>query len=180
MTKDNQSDERLSRRFSHALRHNPGQYGLTARSDGSVNLAEFVRAMNTDIGAVRRIVNADEKGRYIIEHGRIWATQGHSFPVQLKLENVDEPGTIYHGTKAHLLDSIRAQGLVPGARQKVHLSATLASAEEVSNRRKGTRAILAIDGDALVLAGHPVWRAENGVLLADIVPWAFVSSVGVG
>ena len=180
MVDENKADERLSRRFSHALRHDPEKHGLVVRGDGSVDLAEFTRAMNTDPGTVHRIVATDEKGRYVIEGNRIWAAQGHSFPVTLKLESVEEPGVIYHGTKAQFVDSIRKQGLVSGKRQKVHLSTTIQIAREVAARRAGTPVILSIDGDALVQAGRPVWQAQNGVLLTDIVPWAFVTDVSIG
>jgi putative RNA 2'-phosphotransferase len=62
-----------------------------------------------------------------------------------------------------------AEGLRPGQRQKVHLSADVETALKVG-RRHGRPVVLEIDAARLHDSGHPFWLAENGVWLTDRVP----------
>jgi putative RNA 2'-phosphotransferase len=79
-----------------------------------------------------------------------------------------------HGTVARFLDSIFADGLRPGARTHVHLSASTETAATVGARR-GRPVVLLIDSAAMSTDGHEFFRAANGVWLTRHVPPAFIS-----
>lgn len=178
-TKTKKSLTRISRHMSLVLRHNPASLGLTLAEDGSVPIRELARALGVTEDTVHTIVAEDPKGRYATAGGRIWATQGHSIPVRVHLEEVAAPGLIYHGTKSRHVGAIRTEGLRPQGRMFVHLSADGGTALAVANRRRGTSVVLTIDGDAMVADGLPVYRSDNGVLLADGVPWCYMTGVTV-
>jgi putative RNA 2'-phosphotransferase len=69
------------------------------------------------------------------------------------------------------LDSIRAQGLLRGARHHVHLSATTDTATGVGQRR-GRPVILHVQATAMARAGYEFFRSANDVWLTDHVPVA--------
>jgi putative RNA 2'-phosphotransferase len=79
------------------------------------------------------------------------------------------PARLYHGTTARFLRRILAEGLRPGQRTHVHLSADPATAAAVGSRR-GRPVILAIDVAAAHRDGHTFYRAANGVWLTGQLP----------
>jgi putative RNA 2'-phosphotransferase len=168
---------RISRTISYLLRHNPGSAGLKMSDKGEVSLSELAEAVDVSVKTVREIVAADSKGRYVIEGNRIWATQGHSIPILVRHEKVTELGLVFHGTKRHYLESIKKKGLIAGDRLHVHLSSDIATAITVANRRVGSSVILEIDGNQLLKDGYEIVRSQNGVILAEYIPWKYVLEV---
>jgi putative RNA 2'-phosphotransferase len=79
------------------------------------------------------------------------------------------PDRLYHGTTARFLPRILAEGLKPGQRTHVHLSADPATAAAVGSRR-GQPVILVIDAAAAHENGHQFYRAANGVWLTGQLP----------
>ena len=79
------------------------------------------------------------------------------------------PDRLYHGTTARFLPRILAEGLKPGQRTHVHLSADPATAAAVGSRR-GQPVILVIDAAAAHETGHQFYRAANGVWLTGPLP----------
>lgn len=75
------------------------------------------------------------------------------------------------------LDGIFADGLRPGARTHVHLSASTEAAATVGARR-GRPVALVIDTAAMSAGGHEFFQASNGVWLTSHVPPAFISFDG--
>ncbi|MNW09341.1 RNA 2'-phosphotransferase [compost metagenome] len=71
------------------------------------------------------------------------------------------------------------QGLLPGARQHVHLSADEATAVQVG-RRHGKALVLRVDTGRMHALGHAFHLAENGVWLTARVPPEFLSEPGPG
>ena len=73
---------------------------------------------------LEHIVETDEKQRYSFNDDKtlIRANQGHSIPIDLELEAVEPPETLYHGTIGQFLGSIKKEGLQRRSRQFVHLS----------------------------------------------------------
>jgi len=67
------------------------------------------------------------------------------------------------------LASIRARGLMKGARHHVHLSADEATALRVGGRR-GKPIVLIVRAREMAAAGHVFYRSDNGVWLVDAVP----------
>jgi putative RNA 2'-phosphotransferase len=80
---------------------------------------------------------------------------------------------LYHGTVARFLDSIFAEGLRPGSRTHVHLSADQETATAVGARR-GRPVVLVVDSAAMSAGGHEFFQAANGVWLTLHVPPAFL------
>ena len=95
--------------------------------------------------------------------------QGHSVEVDLGYEPAGPPEVLYHGTHPGALDAILANGLRPMGRRHVHLSPDAETARRVGARR-GRPVILTVRAGDLHRAGHPFFRAENGVWLTGEVP----------
>jgi putative RNA 2'-phosphotransferase len=165
---------RVSRFLSYVLRHHPEAVGVTLDDAGWVDvdsllaaLARHGRAVDRDL--LDRVVAGTDKQRFEVVGGRIRAAQGHSVAVDLRLDPVEPPAVLYHGTVDRFLASILAQGLRPGRRRHVHLSPDAGTAAAVAARR-GRPVILTVDAAALHRAGHPFYRAANGVWLTPHVP----------
>jgi putative RNA 2'-phosphotransferase len=120
---------------------------------------------------LERIVAENDKRRFAFsaDGTRIRASQGHSVAVELGLEPREPPPVLYHGTATRFLESIRRQGLRPGARTHVHLSRDEATARNVG-RRHGAPVVLTVDAKAMHEAGHEFTCSENGVWLTREVP----------
>src|SRR3954453_1352778 len=120
--------ESLGRFLAYVLRHHPEAAGVALDPAGWVDVDELVaglRGAGREVGAddVRAVAAADAKGRYEVAGGRIRAAQGHSVPVDLGLAPATPPDVLYHGTVERSAASILVEGLRPGSRQFVHLSA---------------------------------------------------------
>jgi putative RNA 2'-phosphotransferase len=167
---------RLSRRLSYILRHDPASVGLTLDPQGWVAVDDLLAALGTAVSRadLDAVVAGNDKRRYAIRPGpggrdEIRASQGHSVPVDLGLDEAPPPPLLYHGTSTAALPSIRARGLERGGRHHVHLSPDVPTAQAVG-RRRGPVAVLAVDAAAMSAAGYPFYRSANGVWLTDHVP----------
>ena len=76
-----------------------------------------------------------QKQRFDLRDGKIRATYGHWFPVDIGLEPVQPPPQHY-GTARALAQSILRIGLKPRDRQYVHLSSSVNEAIAVGKRRE--------------------------------------------
>jgi putative RNA 2'-phosphotransferase len=168
----------LGKLLALVLRHRPEVAGVTLDPAGWVDVDELVAGLrrgghHVTAGDVRRAVDADSKGRYELVDGRIRAAQGHSVGVELGLAPVEPPGVLYHGTVERFVPAILAQGLRPGSRQSVHLSADVATARAVG-RRRGVPVVLVVDAAGAHAAGQTFRQASNGVWLTDALPPAYL------
>jgi putative RNA 2'-phosphotransferase len=173
---------RASRWLAWALRHAPGEAGIDLDGNGWADVDRVVAAMRAagirlDRAGLDALVAADAKGRYTIAGDRIRANQGHSVPVDLGLEPVDPPATLWHGTVERSLPAILAGGLAPMGRHHVHLSPDPATARTVGARR-GRPVVLLVDAAGMAAAGHRFWRSANGVWLVERVPPEFLRVPG--
>ncbi len=164
----------LGKLLALVLRHRPGVAGVALDRAGWVDVDELVAGLRraghrVTADDVRRVVDADAKGRYELAGGRIRAAQGHSVDVDLGLAPVEPPAVLYHGTVERSLAPILATGLRPGSRRFVHLSGDVATAEAVG-RRRGTPVVLVVDAAGAHAAGQVFRQASNGVWLTDAVP----------
>ena len=179
MTKK-QGPHRLGRFLAYILRHDPAAANIELDQQGWVSLKELLSGLRSvgrqvTMDDILEAVAADNKQRYAIsENGlRIRANQGHSIAVDLKLEPVEPPEMLWHGTVPAALDSIRAQGLLPQKRHHVHLSGDEATARTVGARR-GNPVILPILSGAMQAQGHTFYLTANGVWLTSEVPALFI------
>ena len=166
-------DRSLSKRLSYVLRHDPGSVGLTLADGGWVPVDELLGALGrhgreVSRAELDRVVADNDKQRFAFDPTgtRIRAQQGHSVPVELGLQQAEPPPVLFHGTPRRNLTSILAQGLHPGGRHHVHLSADVPTAQRVGARR-GDAVVLEVD--TAVVPGA-FYRSGNGVWLTDAVP----------
>lgn len=172
---------KLSKKLSLYLRHAPEKIGLELDEGGWVDV-DVLRAGMATAGRpvteaeLRDLVLWSDKQRFALsEDGRrIRANQGHSVEVDLGLATSVPPDVLFHGTVDRFLAAIRAEGLQPGSRHDVHLSATREAAEEVG-RRRGEPVALVVDAAGMVAAGHAFRVSENGVWLTPAVPPEFLA-----
>lgn len=175
---DDQRTKRISKYLARHLRHDPARIGITLDAEGWVGVDELLAAAARDGLRISRaelehVVATNDKRRYAIRGERIRASQGHTVAVDLGLAPVEPPAFLFHGTVARNLPAIRAEGLMPMARQHVHLSPDRETATRVGARR-GVLVIVTVDAGAMHRADHVFLRSENGVWLTAAVPPAFL------
>lgn len=167
----------ISKFLSFVLRHQPEAIGLQLDREGWANIVDLVaRARQTgksiDESMIRAVVAGNDKKRFAISDDglRIRAVQGHSTSkVDIQFSPQIPPSILYHGTATRFLDSIKQEGLKPGHRQYVHLSADRETAVSVG-QRYGIPIVLKIDAKAMQQQGFQFYQAENGVWLTKSVP----------
>ena len=120
-----------------------------------------------------QVVQQNDKSRFAIRDGLIRASQGHSIDVDLGLKPETPPDTLFHGTAARFLDSIRTEGLQSKQRQFVHLSLDEKTAINVG-KRHGKAVVLTINTLAMQRSGLAFYISENGVWLTSEVPARFI------
>lgn len=171
--------ERISRFLSFLLRHRPGDYPLRFDRQGYVpweELIETVQERFQEITAeeVRSVVEGSDKKRFELKEGKVRATYGHSFPVELGLEGVEPPSPLYHGTARDLAETILREGLKPRGRQYVHLSASVEEAAAVGKRRDPSPTVLVVDSKAAHASGV-LFYSSGPLFLAKEIPPKFLS-----
>ena len=171
-----------SKFLSLILRHAPEKIGLALDAQGWADIGQLLAQAARHGRRLSReqlddVVARDSKTRYAISDDglRIRANQGHSLvAVDIRLPPATPPAMLYHGTASRFVASIREQGLRPGARNHVHLSATPDTAVSVGARH-GKPVVLVIDTAAMQAQGQVFHVAANGVWLVDAVAAAFIT-----
>jgi len=158
--------EKKSRKLSFLLRHGPESAGLTMDEKGWVTVSSIKHVLQVNGEELKRIVEENDKKRFeFSEDGRnIRARQGHSFEVDLDLEDVTDlvKGTkLYHGTKNENVPSIKKNGLQKMKRQHVHLTKDIILARKRAGRNQTVLTI--------VSNGEKVWKSNNDVYLMESV-----------
>jgi len=171
---------RYSKFLSLILRHKPQRIALTLDANGWADVDELIAKANADgvkitHALLQEVVAKNDKQRFkLSEDGRrIRASQGHSLQIDLELQPAQPPERLYHGTAERFLDSIRAQGLLPGNRQHVHLSMDVETAAKVG-RRHGYPVVLEVKAGELYVAGQNFYLSDNQVWLTARVPPKFL------
>jgi putative RNA 2'-phosphotransferase len=172
----------VSKFLSYVLRHQPESIGLALDSEGWADLDALITcAANAgrklSPALIAEVVATNEKKRFALspDGKRIRAVQGHSTgSVAIAYAEQTPPDLLYHGTATRFLESIRAQGLIPGFRHHVHLSADPVTATKVGQRH-GQPQVLVVAAAEMHRRGHKFFQAENGVWLTPAVPAEFLS-----
>src|ERR1044071_970555 len=172
---------RVSKFLSLVLRHDPGRIGIRLDEAGWIGVGELLAACAAHGVSITRaeltaLVAASDKQRFALsaDGQRIRANQGHSVAVDLQLVAVAPPATLYHGTVASAISSIRKGGLVRGERHRVLLAADVERAGRVGAPR-GKPVILTVRAADMAAAGHVFYRSANGVWLVEHVPAEFIA-----
>ncbi|MGH7829633.1 MAG: RNA 2'-phosphotransferase, partial [Candidatus Binatia bacterium] len=174
--------ERVSRFLSFLLRHRPENYPLRFDSHGFVSWKECLGQVHERFPEVTEeqllsLIEGSDKKRFELSEGKVRATYGHSFPVDLGLAQVEPPSSLYHGSARDLAETILREGLKPRGRQYVHLSPSLEEALAVGGRRDPFPAVLVVDS----LAAHAdgiCFYLSGPLFLAKEVPAKFLSLWG--
>ena len=161
------------------MRHQPKEYPLIFDRHGFVAWEDVVdvieeRFPEVTENEIRAMVESADKKRFELKEGKVRATYGHSFPVDLGLEAVEPPRELYHGTARDLAQSILRNGLKPRDRRYVHLSASLEEAQAVGRRRDPSPAIVVVDSAAAHAEGVRFYRS-GPLFLVESVPPRFLS-----
>lgn len=171
---------RQSKFLSLILRHEPGKIGLALDAQGWADVADLLTKLaahgkRLTRGQLEAIVRSCDKQRFAFspDGKRIRANQGHSVEVDLDLPPAVPPEVLFHGTADRFLESIRAGGLIKGARHHVHLSAELRTAQKVGQRH-GRLVVLEVAAGEMHRVGHSFFLSANGVWLVDAVPPQFL------
>jgi putative RNA 2'-phosphotransferase len=171
---------RISKRLALVLRHHPESIGITLDEAGWVDVQDLLAAlsrhgMQLSRGELEQVVATSDKQRFAFDETRrrIRASQGHSVPVDLGYAAAVPPTVLYHGTPLRNVAAILTEGLRRGSRHHVHLSADVATARRVGQRR-GPSAVLAVDAAGLAATGSPFYRSANGVWLVEAVPPEYI------
>lgn len=175
------TSEGTSKFIAYVLRHAPESIGLKLDAQGWAGIEALVAgavAAGRELTAadVLQAVDSGTKKRYELSADglSIRALQGHSTPqVSRSFEAIEPPALLFHGAATRFLVSIRAQGLLPGSRQHVHLSADEATAVQVGQRH-GKVHVLKVESGRMHALGHVFHLAENGVWLTAAVPPEFL------
>ncbi|WP_312361665.1 RNA 2'-phosphotransferase [Agrobacterium sp.] len=170
-----------SKFLSYVLRHAPESIGLALDHQGWADIADLLAKANAsgtpldEAGLLAVVAESDKKRFTLSEDGRrIRAAQGHSVKVDLGQPPVEPPTQLFHGTATRFLDSILQQGLRPGERQQVHLSADRTTALTVGQRH-GKPVVLVVDAAQMFADGCRFYLADNGVWLTDAVPFSYLT-----
>lgn len=171
---------KVGKYLSKHLRHQPKRLGLTLQPGGWVPVADLLAAcarMHFPISRAEldEVIARNNKQRFSLDPTGtlIRANQGHSVAVDLQLAPVVPPPLLYHGTAAHLVETIRRAGLRKMSRHHVHLSSDAETARIVGARH-GRPVVFAVDAEAMHQAGHLFYCSANGVWLVDAVPPEFL------
>jgi putative RNA 2'-phosphotransferase len=125
---------------------------------------------------LEEVVARNDKKRFAFDESGtlIRAQQGHSAPVDLKLEPAAPSETLYHGTPERNLTEILQNGLLKMRRHHVHLSSDEATARVVGARR-GRPVVLAVEAGGMYRDDYTFYRSGNGVWLVEHVPPRYLS-----
>lgn len=170
------------RTVAHALRHAPESHFLEMDADGWVDLDLLLlslRYSRPECGPLsaddlKAVVGEEGAARFEIKGDKIRALYGHSRATSQYRPSPERPVFLYHGTRADLLDSIRADGLRPMRRRFVHLSSDWNYASAVANKETGTPVVLVVGAYKAAEAGTAFYPANGHVWLADTVPPQFL------
>ena len=170
---------RISTYLSGALRHFPGDADLTLDERGWTDRSAVIDAANrqydwAEESTIAAVIATDPKGRFEVDDDRVRAAYGHSVSVELEPTDAPIPNVLYHGTAPDSVESILVEGIRPMSRQLVHLSGSLADANEVGARHAADPVVLRVDAAAMLADGHRITKRGNGVYTSDRVPPEFV------
>lgn len=171
--------ERLSRFLTYLLRHRPKEYPLIFDKEGFVDWGDLVEVVQDRFhevteAQIRAVVTDSEKQRFELIDGKVRATYGHSFPVDLTRKATEPPPRLYYGAARDLAQSMIRNGLKPRDRQYVHMSLTEEEAVSVARRQDPAPALLIINAQAAHDQGI-VFYQSGPLFLAEGVPAKFLS-----
>jgi putative RNA 2'-phosphotransferase len=177
----------LGRTMAGILRHFPERYGLEMDRRGWVDLRDFITAVQIRHRKFRflkphhiiALVQTDPKGRYQFDEGRVRATYGHSFDLDLDLPTDGIPASLYFPTTEEECSILLEMGLRPSDRKWVHLSDSIESAYEAGKVRTDLPVILKVDTAKATADGVVIMKAGKTVYITKEIPPEYLSKMAV-
>lgn len=169
--------------IAYILRHKPAVIGLTLDGHGYADVDELIdgvrkagRTIDRDI--LENLVETDEKMRFSFnaDKSKIRANQGHSFPVDVEMDECAPPDVLYHGTAEKYIKSIRENGIIKKTRNFVHLSKDVETATAVGSRH-GAPIVLIVDAKRMYADGYKFFISANGVWQTESVPLGYFAEI---
>jgi putative RNA 2'-phosphotransferase len=177
---DAQRRARLSRLLALVLRHRPEEVGLTLDAAGFATVEAVAGALAAQRGwesvtasDLLALAAADPR-RYEVRDGRIRARYGHTTAVEQPGESAVPPEWLYYGAAPAAVARMRADGLRPMDRQRVHMSTTPGDALEVGRRHAPDAVVIVVLARRAQAAGIEFRRAGQMLFLAHFVPPEFL------
>ena len=157
--------EKLGKIISGALRHFPGDLGLSMDELGWVRMDDLVRIIEHKYPWARpyhveAMFETDDKGRYERKDGMVRARYGHSVKIDLDFPDADYD-MLYYGTSEEEADRILEIGLKPVNQHCVHLSKSIEEAVKVACIRTEHPVIISVNARK---------AQENGIKILDAGP----------
>ncbi|MBX8635413.1 MAG: RNA 2'-phosphotransferase [Thermoplasmata archaeon] len=170
--------EHIGRSMAGVLRHFPKRFDLDMDEKGWVDVRAFISAMIERqprlhwlrMHHIVAIVETDPKGRYQLSNGKMRATYGHSFEVELDLPTDNIPELLYYPATEEEAPILLENGLKPADRRMVHLSKTSADAYNAGRVRTDKPTIIEIEASMMVKENVPIQRAGKTVFITKEVP----------
>lgn len=131
-----------------------------------------------DRDALERMLTNATKRRHELDGDRIRALYGHSVPGGVHKLPSTPPAVLFHGTAPEAWPEIESSGLLPMARQFVHLSVDRAVALSVGRRKSEQPVIIEVDAEAAASAGIAFYKGNDLVWLAGSIPSRFLELRG--
>ncbi len=166
----------ISKYLSYILRHKPDIIGLVLDENGWANIDELIvktKEFELTEELIFKIVQENDKQRFMIQNNKIRANQGHSINIDLNLKPMLPLDILYHGTASKHVDAIMREGIKSMRRQYVHLSNDIETATKVGSRH-GEPIILKIDTMQMYKDGYEFYLSANGVWLTKTVPTKYI------
>ncbi|MBX8644106.1 MAG: RNA 2'-phosphotransferase, partial [Thermoplasmata archaeon] len=107
-------------------------------------------------------------------NGKMRATYGHSFDVELDLPTDGIPERLYYPATEEEVSILIENGLKPADRRMVHLSKTSADAYIAGRVRTEKPVIIEVDASSMIRNDGVIQRAGKTVFLAKEVPPAYL------
>jgi len=168
---DERHKEMISRLMAYHLRHNPD---VQRTPEGFVEIDKIVQIIKEKIywvepSHIREVAIFDPKARYEVKENLIRARYGHSVDVKLDFPEASVD-LLYYGTVPEAVEKIISDGLMPGDRNMVHLSATVENATDVGKIRSPNPVVLVIDAKLAREKGIKIQKASDKIFLVKSVP----------
>lgn len=174
----------LSKEVSYILRHEPWKYKLELNADGWVSTLKLINALkendkwyNITESDLYKMIDLSDKKRHEIVDGKIRALYGHSTPNKVEKVPVEPPDILYHGTAQRFMLSIKRYGLLPQARQYVHLSTNRDIAMQVGRRYDNNPVLLLINSRKAWKNGISFYYGSDTIWLADSIPDKYIIEI---
>lgn len=173
---DSASIHSASKYVSWILRHKPDLIGETLDEHGWVDIDKLIIGVQKKYKFFNRFVldaivlpNNKHQYQYDDSNTKIRASQGQSIPVDLGMELVVPPDTLYHGTSLRFMNNIRRFGIRSMNRNYVYLTTDIKSAIE-SGCSHGVPYLIEIDTRKMYADKYAFYMNAKGMYLTDYVP----------